>query len=141
MITLTRRYRFSASHRLHAVSLNEQQNEELYGKCNNPFGHGHNYILDVSVEGPVDGDTGKLLITGQLDELVDRAVLKHFEHRNINLDLPEFQKLVPTTENISVVIARMLADEWPSAMPLTTSLSRLAVEETARNSFEIVWKR
>ena len=138
MTRVTRRYRFAASHRLHIGGLSEQQNVALYGKCNNPFGHGHDYTLDVSVSGSVDAVTGKMFTTEQLDRLVNSAVLKRFEHRNINTDLPEFENLVPTTENICLVLENLLSNAWRSDMPQSTSLAGLRVEETARNSFEIV---
>lgn len=135
--TVTRRYRFAASHRLHIDTLSEAENSALYGKCNNPFGHGHDYVLDVSVAGPVDSKTGKMFGIDALDRLVNRAVLADFEHRNINRDLPEFRGLVPTTENISLVIAERLGQSWNSAMPASTALARIYVEETGRNSFEV----
>lgn len=138
MITmLTRRYRFCASHRLHAARLSDAENAELYGKCNNPFGHGHDYILDVTVSGPVDGQTGKLCSLDTLDRLVQDSILADFNHRNLNLEIPEFQSLVPTTENISVVISKRLSRVWNSEMPVKTCLARIYIEETARNSFEV----
>lgn len=134
---VTRRYRFAASHRLHMDGLSVAENITLYGKCNNPFGHGHDYILDVSVAGSVDPATGKMFGLDSLDRLVQTSVLSQFEHRNINHDLPEFRELVPTTENISLVIAGRLQKSWGLEMPITTRLARIYIGETARNSFEV----
>lgn len=138
MTTVTRRYRFAASHRLHVSSLGDDENAALYGKCNNPFGHGHDYVLDVSVGGPVDPITGKMFAHDQLNRLVDSVVLRRFEHRNLNVELPEFQAVVPTTENISLVIVRLLEEYWYAEMPRATALVRVYVEETPRNSFEVI---
>ena len=91
MIRLTRRYRFSASHRLHPAALTEDANVELYGKCNNPYGHGHNYVLDVTVEGPIDESSGRVCDVAALDRLVTRYMLKDFDHGNMNEDVAEFR--------------------------------------------------
>src|SRR3982074_2325533 len=104
MTKLTRRYKFSASHRLHSPSLTERENAELYRKCNNQFGHGHNYILEVAVRGPVDAQSGRVVNIGELDEYVERQVIRHLDHKDMNRDVPEFQDLVATTENLSVII-------------------------------------
>ena len=108
MVYLTRRYRFSAAHRLHSEALDEEQNERLYGKCNNPFGHGHNYVLEVTVSGPVDPATGMVLNLTDLDGAVQAEVLDRFEHTNLNLDVDSFAGRVPTTENLCVEIYRLL---------------------------------
>src|SRR5437588_10012974 len=99
MMSVTRRYLFSASHRLHLSDLSEAENEQLYGKCNNPFGHGHNYVLDVTADGPADPVTGQIVMRHELDRLVREQVLNVFEYKNLNLDLQQFQNSVPTTEN------------------------------------------
>jgi 6-pyruvoyltetrahydropterin/6-carboxytetrahydropterin synthase len=137
-LTVTRRYRFAASHRLHVASLSSDENKQLYGKCNNPYGHGHDYVLDITVEGALDEVTGKLLPLAQLDKLVHSAVIRRFDRRNLNLDLPEFSRLVPTTENICLMIADLLNTRWSLAMPPRTRLARIYIEETARNSFEVL---
>ena len=137
MVRLTRRYRFSASHRLHAAGLGVDVNRELYGKCNNPYGHGHNYVLDVTVEGPVEESTGRVCNLAALDELVTRYVLQDFDHRNINEDIPDFQSVVPTSENLTVAIEERLQRAWKSGFPEEwPRLSRIRLEETKRNSFE-----
>jgi 6-pyruvoyltetrahydropterin/6-carboxytetrahydropterin synthase len=129
---LTRRYRFSASHRLNSGALTAEENARLYGKCNNPFGHGHDYVLDVSVEGPVDA-SGQIANREALDELVQERVLAHIDHRNLNCDLPELQSQVATTENLAFAIERMLTRDWT----LPARLARVRISETARNTFEL----
>jgi 6-pyruvoyltetrahydropterin/6-carboxytetrahydropterin synthase len=136
MIAITRCYHFAASHRLHLESLSQEQNEALYGKCNNPFGHGHNYRLEVSVTGPVHQLTGQLIPVGSLDQLVQEQVLQFFEHRYLNVDLPVFRELVATTENVLVVIAKILEHHWGSYIPGPARLFRLHIQETDRNGFE-----
>lgn len=138
MIAVTRRYRFSASHRLHAASLSGEENARLYGKCNHPFGHGHDYRLEVTMGGQVDPLTGLLLPVAVLDHLVQRRVLSLFASRNINLDVPCFAELVPTTENIVTVIAQLLQDSWDESIGSRASLRRVYVQETGRNTFEIL---
>jgi 6-pyruvoyltetrahydropterin/6-carboxytetrahydropterin synthase len=137
-VLLTRLYRFSASHRLHSNQLSSLANQELYGKCNNPFGHGHNYEFEVTVEGPVDIATGRVVDLPTLDALVKENITEPFEHRNLNEEVDEFQELVPTTENLNVIIDRRLRKAWPGAFPdLQPSLKRIRIFETARNIFEI----
>jgi 6-pyruvoyltetrahydropterin/6-carboxytetrahydropterin synthase len=97
MTTLTRRFRFSASHRLHSDALSAAENDRIYGKCNNPFGHGHDYVLEVTASGPVDPVTGRVLRIETLDRLVQETILSRLSNRNLNLDIPEFATLVPTT--------------------------------------------
>ncbi len=138
MIQLTRRYHFSASHRLHSAELSETENQELYGKCNNPFGHGHNYEFEVTVRGEVDPETGRVVDMATLDHLVRKQVVEPFEHRNLNVEVAEFEKLVPTSENLGVVIAERLKNAWPGAFPGgEPALERVRIYETERNIFEI----
>jgi 6-pyruvoyltetrahydropterin/6-carboxytetrahydropterin synthase len=139
MIAITRRYRFSASHRLHSPALSEPENSRLYGKCNNPFGHGHNYVLEVTAAGNVDPLTGALLPVAKLDRLVQEAVLQKIAHSNLNLDVPQFQRLVPTTENLALVIADLLWQNWEAYLGgIPARLHRLHIQETDRNGFEVV---
>ena len=139
MTTVTRRYRFSASHRLHSPELTAAENAELYGKCNNPFGHGHDYILEVTAAGEVDTLTGLMLPIDQLDSLVEKKVLELFASRNINLDVPQFANIVPTTENIALVIADLLEQHWNTYLGNTRArLERIHIQETDRNSFEVL---
>jgi 6-pyruvoyltetrahydropterin/6-carboxytetrahydropterin synthase len=135
---VTRRYRFSASHRLHSLELSEEQNRELYGKCNNPFGHGHNYIVDVSVRGPMDPVTGRALDTAMLDELVRRQVLAPFDHRNLNAEVETFAEVVPTSENLGYEVCRRLKRNWAGSFPGEwPKLEKIRIEETPRNIFEV----
>lgn len=138
MMRLTRRYRFSASHRLHSEQLSEADNRELYGKCNNPFGHGHDYALEVSVSGPLDHATGRLIQTEALDRLVREQVLRAFDHRNLNADVPAFGAAVPTSENLAVEIRRRLTERWKAAIPNSEAvLDRVRLHETRKNIFEV----
>lgn len=129
-LSLSRRYLFSASHRLHSEQLDEAENRRVYGKCNNPFGHGHNYVVEVTVTGPVDPATGMIANLSELDPYVQENVLEVFDHKFLNEEIPEFRSQVPTTENLCVEIFRRLK-EFPAAR-----LQRVRVEETGRNSFE-----
>ena len=127
---LTRRYIFSASHRLHSDELSDFENLATYGKCNNPYGHGHNYALEITVSGQVNPQTGMVCDLVELDDAVRREVLERFDHENLNLR-PEFALVVPTTENLSEVIFNILKQSFTAA-----HLERLRLEETLMNSFE-----
>lgn len=129
---LTRRYRFSASHRLDTPALSPAENSALYGKCNNPYGHGHNYVLDVTVAGAPD-ESGQIAGREELDAVVRERVLARFDHRSLNLDIAELAGVVPTTENVAVVIEKALANGWP----LNAKLDRVRISETERNIFEL----
>src|ERR1051325_9693568 len=94
---LTRRYRFSASHRLHCDAMTADENRKIYGKCNNPHGHGHNYAVEVTVSGPIDGQ-GMICDLGELDGFVEKNIIEPFGHSNLNHQ-PQFAERVPTTEN------------------------------------------
>lgn len=142
MTTLTRRYHFAASHRLHVEQLSADENAALFGKCNNPFGHGHNYVLSVKVEGPVNRDTGLIVNIGTLDRMIETVILRIFSHRNLNSDLACFANRVPTTENVVQAIADLLEKEWGAwfeGRP-EARLAAIHVQETERNSFEMVVK-
>ena len=127
---LTRRYWFSASHRLHAEAMSEAENRATYGKCNNPFGHGHNYALEVTVSGAVEPRTGMICDLVQLDEFVAANVLERFGLANLNT-LGEFSGVVPTTENLCIVIYDMLEKGFKAAR-----VEKVRLEETMLNSFE-----
>jgi 6-pyruvoyltetrahydropterin/6-carboxytetrahydropterin synthase len=127
---LTRRYLFSASHRLHSDAISDQENASTYGKCNNPHGHGHNYQLEVTVSGPVDDSTGMVCNLVDLDGFVDREILERFNIQNLNT-LPEFAETVPTTENLCLVIYDILQRGFRQA-----HLDKVRFEETMMNSFE-----
>lgn len=139
MISLTRRYRFSASHRLHSPELSAAENARLFGKCNNPFGHGHDYLLEVTISGEADAHTGLVLPIAMLDRLVEERVLSAFRSRNINLDLPQFEKRTATTENIALVIVDLLRQSWTTYIDGSAAqLSRVYIQETERNGFEVL---
>jgi 6-pyruvoyltetrahydropterin/6-carboxytetrahydropterin synthase len=127
---LTRRYRFSSSHRLHSADMSAEENVSTYGKCNNPHGHGHNYTLEVTVSGPVDPATGMVCNLVDLDGFVEREVLSRYDLQNLNT-LQEFTQEVPTTENLSVEIFEILQRGFQKA-----HLERVRLEETMMNSFE-----
>jgi 6-pyruvoyltetrahydropterin/6-carboxytetrahydropterin synthase len=129
-VELGRRYRFAASHRLHNADLSDAENVRLYGKCNNPHGHGHNYVLEAIWSGDVDPETGMIANLADIDAFVDREVLQAFDQGSLNEDVPEFAVIVPTTENVCAEIFRRLKS-FPNA-----KLERVRVEETSNNSFE-----
>ena len=138
MLRLTKTYRFSASHRLHSQRLSAAENARVFGKCNNPRGHGHNYILSVSVSGKRDPSSGLLLSRSRLDALVDRTVLAGLDYAHLNTDVEEFREIVPTTENLSLLIHRRLSQAWEQEFGRQSPrLDRVRVEETARNFFEV----
>jgi 6-pyruvoyltetrahydropterin/6-carboxytetrahydropterin synthase len=125
-----RRYMLSASHRLHADSLTADENRAAYGKCNNPHGHGHNYVVEVLVGGPVDPETGMVINLAALDEVVQKRVTDRFDHTNLNFD-PLFANCVPTTENLCKTVFALLKDSMPAG-----KLEHVRVEETENNFFE-----
>jgi 6-pyruvoyltetrahydropterin/6-carboxytetrahydropterin synthase len=127
---LTRRYMFSASHRLHNDGMSEAENRTTYGKCNNPHGHGHNYALEVTVSGPVDAQTGMVCNLVDLDGFVKREILDRFDQQNLNM-LPEFRVEVPTTENLCVTVFDILRRGFRLA-----HLDKVRFEETMMNTFE-----
>jgi 6-pyruvoyltetrahydropterin/6-carboxytetrahydropterin synthase len=127
---LTRRYMFSASHRLHSDQLSAEENLAIYGKCNNPYGHGHNYMVEVTVSGPVDEQTGMVCNLVDLDGFVQDRVLERYDHQNLNL-LSEFATEVPTTENLSIAIYEIVKRGFHKA-----HLEKIRIEETMMNSFE-----
>ena len=127
---LTRRYMFSASHRLHNPQLSDDENRATYGKCNNPHGHGHNYMLEVTVSGTIDQATGMVCNLVDLDGFVEKEILERFDLQNLNT-LPEFKDLVPTTESLSIVIYEIMQRSFGFA-----HLEKVRIEETMMNSFE-----
>ena len=129
-VHLTRRYGFSASHRLHSDALSAEENRATYGKCNNPFGHGHNYFIEVTVSGPVDPMTGMVCNLADLDGWVRENILERYDHQDLN-HLTEFAQKVPTTENLCVEIYQLLHRGFTHA-----HLDKVRIEETMMNSFE-----
>jgi 6-pyruvoyltetrahydropterin/6-carboxytetrahydropterin synthase len=126
---LSRRYRLSASHRLHSDAFTADQNRATYGKCNNPHGHGHNYIVEVTVAGPVDATSGMVCDLGELDAFAQTNLLDRFDTMNLNT-LDAFRDVVPTTENFTIEVHRIF-QRFPGA-----KLARVRIEETGNNSFE-----
>jgi len=134
-LELTRRYALAASHRLHSPHLDDAENERVYGKCNNPYGHGHNYFVEVTVTGKVDPATGMIANLGDLDNYVGREIIEPFDHKYLNKDVEVFRDRVPTTENFCIEIFERLR-KFPGAR-----LVRVRLEETGRNSFEYSGQR
>lgn len=129
MVYLTRKYHFSAAHRLHSDQLSAEENIAMFGKCNNPYGHGHNYYLDVVVGGEPDLVTGMVTDLGELDQIVEKEVLKKVDHKHLNLDVKEFKGLNPTSEVVAKVFYEMLA-------PHISNLHKIGLWETEKNYFE-----
>lgn len=138
MISVTRKYCFSASHRLHVDSFSEEENDRIFGKCNHPYGHGHNYEIYVTARGPVDAVSGLALDTRELDRLVNDTVIAAFHLKNMNLDVKAFATAVPTTENVGIEIGQMIREAWPAAFPGPwPKFEKLRIYETDRNIFEV----
>lgn len=131
MVYLTRVYRFSAAHRLHSLKLSEEENREIFGKCNNPHGHGHNYTLEVTVSGEPDERTDCLLDIGAMDEAIDREIMDRFDHVYLNLDTDEFKSINPSSENLVKVFWEILEKKFPPAQ-----LHRLRLWETSKSYFD-----
>ena len=130
-VTVTRRMHFNAAHRVHNPALSEEENNQLFGKCNNPNWHGHNYILDVSVSGQISERTGYVMDLGRLKTLVDTNVLDLVDHKNFNLDVDFMRGTIPTSENIVVAFWRLIE---PLVAP--AHLARLVLWETVNNYVE-----
>jgi len=129
-VELGRRYRFAASHRLHSAQLSEEENQRIYGKCANPYGHGHNYTVEVRFSGSVDPGTGMVANLADLDAFVNERVIEPFDHRSLQDEVPVFRDVVPTTENLCKEIFERLKS-FPQA-----KLEAVRIEETSNNSFE-----
>jgi 6-pyruvoyltetrahydropterin/6-carboxytetrahydropterin synthase len=131
IMTLSRTYEFAASHRLDSPYLSPEENLELFGKCNNPAGHGHNYVLEVTIEGSPDPSTGMIANLEELDRIVEDGVVERYDHKNLNVDIPEFQGRPTTSEIVALEIFERLKDRVPA------KLARIRLFETARNMFEV----
>lgn len=129
MVRLTRKYHFCTAHRLHSEQLSNEENLEIFGKCNNPYGHGHNYYLEVTVGGKPDPITGMIANIVDIDQIVEQEIMKRFDHKHLNLDTEEFKHLNPTSENVAVVI-------WDLLSPKITNLFKIGLYETEKNYFE-----
>lgn len=128
--SVTRRYRFSAVHRLHTDQLSEEENRRVFGKCNNPNGHGHNYVVYVTVGGPIDPATGRSLDLEGLDRVVTERVVRRFDHQDLNRD-PAFTQITTTGENLARLIWEILHEAIPNG-----KLAKVGVVETRDNYFE-----
>ncbi|HEU4629110.1 MAG TPA: 6-carboxytetrahydropterin synthase [Gemmatimonadaceae bacterium] len=131
IVTVTRLLRFNAAHRVHNPELSDEENRALFGKCNNPNWHGHNYTLEVSVRGPIDERTGYVVDLGALKRLVEETVVDQVDHHNMNVDVPFMQGVNPTTENIIVAMWRQLEPHVGAGR-----LVRLRLWETENNYVE-----
>lgn len=128
MITISRRETFNAAHRLFREEWTDEKNLEVFGKCSHPNYHGHNYILEVLVQGEIDPVTGFVMDLKDLKSIIQENVLERFDHRNLNLDCKEFEGIIPTTENIAVVIWKILRENLPSHLGI-----EVRVSETEKN--------
>ena len=117
-----RRSNFNAAHRLYRPDWSDEKNQEVFGKCNNPNFHGHNYTLEVWIDGDIDPETGYVIDLKLVKDLVKREIEERFDHRNLNLDCPEFQNLIPTAENVAVVCYDLLRDKIDSKFKLSIRL-------------------
>ena len=136
-VYVSRKYGFSATHRLHAPALSDAANQAVYGKCNNPMGHGHNYEVEITVSGPVDPVTGRAVALNLLDDLAAREVINPFRYRNLNEEVPAFRAAVPTTENLTLEIERRLRAAWPAVFPAgEPKLEKIRIWETERTICE-----
>ena len=140
MLTVTRTYDFSASHRLHSQTLSDEENADIFGKCNWENGHGHNYDVEVTLAGEPDSKTGRLFDGAVLDEIVEEVVLKPYDHKHLNYDTQDFRRLNPTSENVTKVIWDNLATRLGCEDMGAAYLYRVTVRETARNYFEYYGK-
>lgn len=129
-VTVTRRVHFNAAHRLHNPALSDEENRSVFGLCNNVNYHGHNYELEVSVEGEIDPVTGYVADLGEVKRIVEERVVRVLDHQNLNLDLPHFESINPTAENIVVFIWKLLDGHLPDR------LKRIVLWETPRNKVE-----
>ncbi len=137
-VYLSRKYGFSATHRLHAATLSDAENRAVYGKCNNPNGHGHNYEVEITIAGPVDPVTGRAVSLSTLDALAEREVIEPFRYRNLNEEIPAFRTAVPTTENLAAEVDRRLRAAWAGAFPSgLPKLENIRIWETERNICEV----
>jgi 6-pyruvoyltetrahydropterin/6-carboxytetrahydropterin synthase len=129
-VAVTVKLYFEAAHRLHNPEQSDEWNRRAFGKCNNPHGHGHNYVLVVTVEGEVNPLTGYLIDMKELKEIIRRVIVDHVDHRFLNIDVPWLQEIIPSSENLAMIFFRRLAPELPSGVRLAS----VTIQETERNS-------
>ncbi len=128
VVYISRRATFSASHRLHSAALSAEENRQIFGKCNNPNGHGHNYVLEVTVKGEIDRRTGMVINLVDLKRAIEEAILNEVDHKHLNLDTTIFQEIVPTAENMVVVFWKLLERKLPPGL-----LYEIKLHETENN--------
>jgi 6-pyruvoyltetrahydropterin/6-carboxytetrahydropterin synthase len=131
-VSVYRKAHFNAAHRLHRSDWSDEQNTEVFGKCNLPNYHGHNYVLEVKITGPIDPETGYVIDLGKLKKIMNEEVIERYDHRNLNLDIPEFEELNPTVENIATVIFARMRKRIDDSLGLG-----LRLYETERNYVDI----
>src|SRR5215831_13190484 len=131
-VSLTRGYVFSAAHRLHSNAMSEEENNQVFGKCNNPYGHGHNYELEVTVSGTPDNRTGMIVDLGHLDRIVNEEIIDKFDHKHLNEEVAPFDELNPTSENVAKVIYEKLAPRLTDLV----KFDKVLLRETPRSFFE-----
>ncbi|MFH1263760.1 MAG: 6-carboxytetrahydropterin synthase [Pseudomonadota bacterium] len=136
MIYVTKAVEFSATHRLYNPDFDDRTNQTVFGKCNNPNGHGHNYRLEVAVRGGIDSKTGMAFDLGKLRQILEEEILTRFDHKNLNLDVSEMKGLVPTAENIAAVIWKIVAKRIGAEM-----LHRVRLFETQNNFVEFLGEK
>ena len=129
LVYLTRRETLSACHRLHSIYLSDEENKEIFDKCNNPNGHGHNYVIEVTVKGEVDGKTGMVINITDLKKIMDQAIMKPLDHKNIDKDVPYFSNVVSTTENVAVFVWKGVKN----LLPENVTLDQVKIWETEKN--------
>jgi 6-pyruvoyltetrahydropterin/6-carboxytetrahydropterin synthase len=137
-VRLSKLYTFPASHRLHSSALSDEENRALYGKCDNPHGHGHNYEVELTVRGPVDAVTGRVIDLFALDRLAEEQILAPFRYRDLNAEVDAFREAVPTTENLAAEVDRRLRSVWRSVFAAGgPELEKVRIQETERNICEV----
>ncbi|XP_039757093.1 6-pyruvoyl tetrahydrobiopterin synthase [Pararge aegeria] len=129
IVSITRRETFSSCHRLHSYFLSDEENKKLYGKCNNPNGHGHNYVVLVTVKGPVDPQTGMVMNVHDLKQYMQQAIMDPLDHKNLDEDVPYFKTVVSTTENLAILIW----DKLQKVMDKPNLLHEVKILETEKN--------
>lgn len=128
-VEITRRTRFCAAHRLHSPHLSDEENQRVFGPCNNPHGHGHNYVMDVTIAAEPDPETGMVMNLDTLNAIIEREIIAEVDHRNLNVDVPCMNGVLPTVENMCVVFWAILERNLPPG-----SLKRIHIWETENNS-------
>jgi 6-pyruvoyltetrahydropterin/6-carboxytetrahydropterin synthase len=133
VIYITRKFHFSASHRLYKEELSDEENYKLYGKCSNPNGHGHNYILEITIEGEINKNTGYVMDLSQVKDIVEKNIIQKTDHKNLNTDVDFMQGIIPSAENIAAAIWKELYDKFNFG---NCRLYSVRIKETENNSAE-----